>query len=187
MGPQVATGRPNEAQGPPQASQNEALEPPKIIKNSNLDTPRCQEVAPEASEVSLRPKISRKSSKIRSKFNRKMCSNLAQSNENFTASSFAKLHAKIQWPRRSGRSPLEYASIQMHSSLHVNAHRASGVWQVVHDAIEVLCRSGLSIYDPSKGPQTPIGPTWGNKGDGAFNRTRPIFVFFTRVEVGPSE
>ena len=92
----------------PPGLQNEALEPPKFTKNSDLDPPRCQEVAPEASEVPLRPKIWRKSLKIRSKFNRKMCRILAQSNENFTASSVVKLHAKIQWPRRSGRSPLGY-------------------------------------------------------------------------------
>ena len=29
---------------------------------------------------------------------------------NFTASSFAKLNAKVQWPRRAGRSPLGFGS-----------------------------------------------------------------------------
>ena len=101
-----------------QGLQNEALELPKFTKKSDLDPPRCQEVAPEASEVPPRPKISRKSSKIQWKFNRKVWRILAQSNANlhskmrwkcifnFTASSFAKLNAKIQWPRRAGRSPL---------------------------------------------------------------------------------
>ena len=73
----------------PPGLQNEALEPPKFTKKSDLDPPGCQEVAPDASEVPPRPKISRKSPKIRWKFNRKVWRILAQSNAN--------LHSQMRW------------------------------------------------------------------------------------------